>query len=397
MLANLDRLGRRMDELGLDGLIATTFENVHYLTGIASQPLVTHPHSGKSCALVTRDRLAHPYFVSGGCEIDQHLDATVPLGGVVRYGQFFREPSDGVPLTPREEALRRITDAPHPGDALGAVVNTLRDSGLASGRVGIDENGVRFGFLDELRDALPGLDLRPAADVFRWTRKVKTPAELPRVAASAAVIEQAIQAAISVARPGATEQDLVREFERTVAGLGGRPKFTLIKFGRAAIAGQTRPGTEPLRRGDSIWFDVGCVLDGYWSDLARVYSFGEPSPKLSRYYAAMLAGCDRAFELARPGLTGKELFDITVDGVRTAGVPHYRRHHVGHGIGVEVYEPVLITPTNTDVIEEGTVVNIETPYYEYGFGAVHVEDPFVVGATENRWLTTLDRNLVVFD
>lgn len=397
MLANLDRLGQRMDELGLDGLIATTFENVHYLTGIASQPLLTHPHSGKCCAVVTRDRLAHPHFVCSGCEVDQFLDANVALDGVVRYGQFFREAPDGVPLTDREQALRKITDEPHPADVLTAVVQTLRQAGLANGRIAVDENGVKFGFFDELRDALPTVDLRTGADVLRWTRKVKTAGEIPRIAASAAVIEQAIQAAIAIAKPGVTERELVREFERVVAGAGGRPKFTLIKFGRGAIAGQTRPAEVTLRRGDSIWFDVGCVYDGYWSDLARVYSLGEPSRKLSRYYSAMLSGCDRALALARPGMTGKELFDITVEGVREAGVPHYRRHHVGHGIGVEVYEPVLITPNNDDRIEEGTVVNIETPYYEYGFGAVHVEDPFVVGADGNQLLTTLDRNLVVFD
>lgn len=63
-------------------------------------------------------------------------------------------------------------------------------------------------------------------------------------------------------------------------------------------------------------------------------------------------------------------------------------------IGVEVYDPVLIRPGEDDVLEEGTVVNIETPYYELGLGAVHIEDPFVVSARGNEWLTTLSRELV---
>jgi Xaa-Pro aminopeptidase len=94
-------------------------------------------------------------------------------------------------------------------------------------------------------------------------------------------------------------------------------------------------------------------------------------------------------------MTGEQLFDLTVDGVRAAGIPHYRRNHVGHGIGVEVYDPVLIRPGITDELEPGTVVNIETPYYEFGFGCVHVEDPFVVGVDGNRLLTTMPRELIV--
>ncbi|MEJ3750902.1 Xaa-Pro peptidase family protein [Actinomycetes bacterium KLBMP 9797] len=397
MLANLDRLARRMDELGLDGLVATTAENVYYLTGIASVGLEIFPHSGQCYAVVTRNRLAHPHFVATRCDLDQALDAAVGLDGAIGYGTFFREPPDGAPLTAREERLRTLWDGgPAPATPLDALVETLRRAGLETARIAVDEDGVPpFGFFDGLREALPAADVRTAAGLLRGVRKVKTPAETARVAAAAAVAEQAMLATAAIAKPGVTERDLVREFERTVAGAGGRPKFTCIKIGAAGVAGQSYPGSEKLRPGDHIWFDVGCVVDGYWSDIARVFSLGEPGPKVARYYDAMRAGVERAIAEARPGMTGKELFDITMEAVRESGVPHYRRNHTGHGIGVEIYDQVLIAPDNGHVIEEGTVVNIETPYYEFGFGAVQVEDPFVVRAEGNEVLTTLGRELTV--
>lgn len=396
MLANLHRLGARMDERGLDALIATTLENVHYLTGIESQPLRTHPHGGRACAIVTRDALARPYFVCSRCEVDQFLDAPGELGAAVGYGTFFREQAGGVALTAGEERLHEVLRASEGlGDAVAAVTDTLRRAGVDRGRIAVDEDGLRFGLLPALAAALPAADVVTGADVLRWTRKVKTPAEVERIAASAALTESGIRAAIAAAAPGVTERDLVREFDATVASGGGRPQFTLIKFGRTAVTGQIRPGGAPLRRGDSIWFDVGATLDGYWSDLARVVSVGEPAPKLARYYAAMLAGEQAALDAARPGMSGGELFALTVATVRESGVPHYRRQHVGHGIGSEVYEPVLVTPGNADPLEAGVVVNIETPYYEFGFGAVHVEDPFLVTPHGNRLLTTLDRDLTV--
>jgi Xaa-Pro aminopeptidase len=54
---------------------------------------------------------------------------------------------------------------------------------------------------------------------------------------------------------------------------------------------------------------------------------------------------------------------------------------VGHGIGIEVYDPPLVTPTADTVIEKNMVFCIETPYYELGFGGLQVEE--VVQVTEN--------------
>jgi Xaa-Pro dipeptidase len=43
------------------------------------------------------------------------------------------------------------------------------------------------------------------------------------------------------------------------------------------------------------------------------------------------------------------------------------------------------------------VINIETPYYEFGLGAIHVEDPFVVRVGGNELLTKLSRELLAVD
>jgi len=396
--ANIDRLAARMDEIGIDAIVATTQENVYYLTGIPSVALEMFPHTGQCFAVATRADLAHPHFICSRCEVDQFLDAVPTLGGAMAYGPFFRELPDGVDLAERERQLYEVAVAgPAPASALDALLETLRRVRVAGGRIAVDENGVPAGFLGALEEGLDGGRVVPAAHVMRWTRKVKTPEEVRRVTASAEVAATAIQAAVAIARPGITERELVREFEKTVVLAGARPKFTLIKFGRGAVAGQTRASGVELRQGDTIWFDVGCVHEGYWSDIARTYSLGDPPDKVVKYYAAMLAGEEAALAEARPGMSGKELFDLTVQAVRESGVPHYRRQHVGHGIGVEVYDPVLITPDADDVIEEGTVVNIETPYYEFGFGAVHVEDPFVVRSAGNELLTGLDRGLAVVE
>jgi Xaa-Pro aminopeptidase len=60
--------------------------------------------------------------------------------------------------------------------------------------------------------------------------------------------------------------------------------------------------------------------------------------------------------------------------VRKNGLPHYRRNHVGHGIGLDGYDAPNLTPGSNEVFEEGNVICVETPYYEMGFAGLQVED-----------------------
>jgi len=388
MLAHLERLKRKMAEDDLDGLIAATTENIHYLTGISSVSLHLHPYFGQCYAVVTRDAPERVILVSSTGEIDQVLDASAAIIDAVNFGTFYRESYGSEELPPHEERLRRMTLNPAEPNGAAALVAALKRAGLAGKRVGLDQQGCRLGVEESLKAALPQTVFVPAHAALAWVRRVKTPEEVARIRRAALITEQAIQATVAIARPGVTEYELYLEFNRSVASQGGRPEFTMIKFGRNAVGGQVLSNRTPLEQGDTIWFDVGCSYRGYWSDLARTFSFGEPSARVRQLYRAMAAGEALGIEKTRPGMTGSDVFHLTVQGVRDNGEPRYRRHHVGHSIGAEVYEQPILADGNDVVIEAGMVINIETPYYEFGIGAIHVENPFVVAESGPNALLT---------
>lgn len=394
---NKKRLLQVMQARDVDGVLAATPENVRYVTGVNSVALDMFPHTAQVFAALSAAEPDDPVFISSRCEMDQFLDMRPGIRPPIGYGTFFREAAtspDGLSVRHRRLAAAQGggIDPPTAGIAAGQALQSL---GLTSSRIGYDEQGISAEVLHALREALPAARFVPAADLLREVRKVKTAEEIQALTAAAAAAESAISAALSVAQIGCTEKQLVTALEVELAWQGARPRFSLIKIGDDAVAGQTRPTDRRLTAGDAIWFDIGCTLDGYWADIARTsFIDGAPSARHEIYYGAMRAGVDAAFASAKPGMTGAELFEVTMEAVRGAGVPHYRRNHVGHGIGVEVYDPVLIRPDSTEELEWGTVVNIETPYYEFGFGAVHIEDPFVVAESGNRWLTTLSRDIL---
>ncbi len=394
MLVNNERLRAKMEAEDLDGVVAATLPNVLYLAGFESLALSGFPYDGQCYAIITRDTIEDPVIITSTVEMDQLLDGHARRS--VRFGTFYREDTVGsVHLTEEELWLYNHSvikaEKQSPFEAL---LSALCDLGLDDKRVGIDELGLLDGYFTMLGEKLPKADFCKVSSMLRWVRKVKSEEEITRLRGSARMTEQAIRSAAAIARVGVTEYELAREFERSIVSQGGRPQMTLIRFGRNAVAGQRLPGDTQLQKGDTIWFDVGATFKGYWSDIARIFCLGEPSERVKKLYGALLEGEKAGIAQTKPGMTGADLFHITMEATRKAGHPDYRRHHVGHGIGAEVYEPPILGPDNQDTIEAGSVINIETPYYEFGLGALHVEDPYVVRADgENELLTTLGREL----
>ncbi|MCL6553922.1 MAG: M24 family metallopeptidase [Firmicutes bacterium] len=277
--------------------------------------------------------------------------------------------------------------------AADALVAALAAAGVTAGRVGIDEVGIAADVLEGVRARLGGVSFVPAARTWRAVRAVKTSEEIARLHRAARIVEDAIDAALRAARAGMTERAMARVFDEAVLAAGGQPLFAVIAFGAHAAYPNARPGERRLQVGDLIRFDVGCVYQGYCADLARTAVFGAPSPRQAAVYRALLAGLDAALATVRPGVSAQAVFEAAVAQARRAGLPHYRRHHVGHGVGLEIYDDPLLGPGQVTPLEAGMVLEVETPYYELGFGGLQVEDTVLVTDDGCRLLTESDRSL----
>jgi Xaa-Pro aminopeptidase len=192
-----------------------------------------------------------------------------------------------------------------------------------------------------------------------------------------------------------TERDAALVYEQEVRRRGAQPFFTVITIGERAALADVYPSARALRRGDLVRFDLGCLYRWYRSDISRTAVLGPPSDKQARYYAAILAGERAAIALMKPGVPVSRVFDTAVRVTREQGLPHYQRHHVGHGIGLEPYDPPTINAATQTALEPGMVFCVETPYYEHGWGGVQVEDAVEVTPTGVRMLTRSSPELAI--
>jgi Xaa-Pro dipeptidase len=384
-----------MDREGLDGLVASGLENCFYSSGLWNEGQEQYPYDEEAYVVMTRDHPGAGVMVVGVSFAGAAIEMCPHLREVIPFGRNFRTVSEGQPLTDDEQRFAELAiNRPATRSSIDSVVNALELSGLTEATVGVDERGANPTLLDQLARRLPKMNIKPAFRLFREIRMVKTEEEIRRLLMALHGTEQAILAVGEFARAGVTEKEMYKVAIAAMVEADCLPLWAAIKFGRN-MALSLIPGQTPLRMGDYIFFDVGCTYEGYRADIGRIYTMGEPSNKLRTLYHASKEGQTRAFELLTPGRLVRDVFEGACERVREAGIPHYQRRHVGHGIGIEWYDQPMLVPESTVTIEAGMTLEVETPYYEIGFGGTMIEDTVLVTDHGVKNYTTLDRDLRV--
>jgi len=400
MIYNLSRLKQQLDVHNLDAIIAATRENIRYFTGFEPVTKTLNPYYGQCYVVVTRANPEQLSIVHTIAEVDQLLDITTPLDQVHCYGRFYRESLSLAELTQEEKQLQQwsIVDNAYesPEQALATLLKVLN---LENSRIGYDENGFSPVAFSGLQSNLSKTRFIPVSELLRFVRRVKTAYEIEQLTLSACCNQTAIKQTVDNLYEGISEIEIARLFELSLIEQGARPSLTMLKIGRHAIGGQ-RPQREDIRlaRGDLLWFDSDALYQGFWSDIARVYAYGYAPENSSERYAALAQGMNTATREISAGMRGDEVFNLTMKAVHQAGFGEYRRQHVGHGIGLEAYERPVLAPTEQACIEEGMVISVETPFYDFGFGALHIEDPVLINSEGNLILTQhKPKELLVID
>lgn len=380
----LDRLRRELEASPYDAVLAMSAANVSYASGYRSMAASVHGVSSVA-VLVTSHELLVVGAVSDSAPA---FDFGIAEPDFIAYGKFFFESEGG-----RGTATRLVEQNPGYAEAITAGLVRL---GITRSAVAIDDKACPAALRAQLTALNPAAELIDGSDWLLRVRSRKLPGEVDAIERAARLAEEGILAALAEAAIGVTEQELATIVGSTMVRAGGDPKFLVVTTGSRSALADTISTDKKIEAGDLLRFDVGCVLDGYWSDIGRTAVIGEPTARQAQFYAAILAGEDAQLEYAKPGVTASSLFDLAIDTVESLGGPKpYRRQHCGHGIGLDVYEPPIVQPGVETPLEAGMTFCFETPYYEINWGGMMVEDTLVVTDDGVRMLTDRGRGLTV--
>src|SRR5439155_12983473 len=146
------------------------------------------------------------------------------------------------------------------------IAQILRDRGISTGKVGVDER-VRFFVVDGVRREAPGVELVSATPVTAGCRMIKSPAEIALMQRANDITLAAIGASLKTLKEGMTQQQLSDIVGTATKRLGGVGDGALVIFGKYTAFPHGTIQPQRLHEGDVVLVDPGCTVEGYTSHL----------------------------------------------------------------------------------------------------------------------------------
>lgn len=314
--------------------------------------------------------------------------AVLPVEGEAAFvTPFFEEPSVRESLgVPGEVRVWQEDE-----DPIAVVAGILRDKKLAKGAVGVEET-VRFFVSDGLARHLPEVKIRPAAPVTRACRMIKTAHEIALMQMASDVTIAAYRYVYPRVQKGMTRDEVAAMITGATTALGGDEPFTLVLLGEAAAYPHGSHKPQMVREGEVVLFDCGCSVQGYKSDISRSFVFGEPSKHERQVWDQAHRGQETALAAAKLGAPAGTVDDAVRRYYQSLGYgPRYKLpgtpHRTGHGIGMDVHEPVNLVHNETTPLKPGMCFSNEPGIYIPGDFGIRLEDCFHMTETGPKWFS----------
>ena len=244
-------------------------------------------------------------------------------------------------------------------------------AGLLEGRIAVDKS-FPARFLLRLQALKPELELS-VGTVIDEVKAIKTPQEQQKMIRASLVNDSVMAEVAGMIAVGKSEKQLQSEIDALFAKVSQGNSFdTIVAYGDHAADPHGVPGDRVLKRGENVVVDMGCIVDGYCSDMTRTFFVGENTEK--EIYDTVLRANLAGIAAVRPGIPFKEIDLAARKVIEDAGYGPYFIHRLGHGIGMEVHEPFDVSATDEVIVEEGMCFSIEPGIYIPGRVGIRIED-----------------------
>ncbi|ASI98803.1 Xaa-Pro dipeptidase PepQ [Thermococcus celer] len=258
------------------------------------------------------------------------------------------------------------------------------------------EGKTSFSTVQTLKEKAGAKDFVPIDEVIRDLRIIKEAGEIEAIKAACGIADMAMMAALEEASEGKREREVAARMEYVMKMNGAeKPAFdTIVASGPRSALPHGVASDRRIERGDLVVIDEGALYRHYNSDMTRTIVVGSPNEKQKDIYYAVLEAQRKGVEVARPGMTAKELDTVVRDVIAEYGYGDYFIHSTGHGVGLEIHEWPRVSQTDDTELRPGMVITVEPGIYIPGFGGVRIEDTILITEGGAVRLTRTERELI---
>lgn len=353
MMLRVEKLRKKMQEENLDSFLITSPYNLRYLTNFTGTT---------GLAVITLEKA---FFITDFRYTEQAAAQAQGFEIIKNVGPIFEEVADLV----QKEGLREL---------------------------GFEETTVSFleySVLEEIIDA----QLIPISGMIEELREIKDEEEIAIIEKACSISDLAYDHILKMIQPGMTEIEVANQLDFYMRSLGasGVSFETIVASGLRSAMPHGVASKKIIEQGDLITIDFGCYYEGYVSDMTRTFAIGDPGEQLKEIYQIVLEAQLAVLEVAKPGVTGKQLDAVARDYITKHGYGEAFGHSTGHGIGLEIHEGPNVSVRAEKQFVPGNIITDEPGIYLPGIGGVRIEDDLLITSDGNRVLTHSPKELII--
>lgn len=149
-----------------------------------------------------------------------------------------------------------------------------------------------------------------------------------------------------------------------------------------------------LKKGDLVFIDVGCEVEGYNTDKTTTYMFGSSLPQFAiDAHEKCVAIQNEAASMLKPGAIPSEIYCTIMNKLDSEflknfmGFGNRKVKFLGHGVGLLIDESPVIAKGFDEPLQKGMVIALEPKKGIENLGMVGIENTFIVTAKGGECIT----------
>lgn len=213
--------------------------------------------------------------------------------------------------------------------------------------------------------------------IIEKQRTIKDEEEIKNIEEACQITRNCFEYIKEFLKPGNTEKQVARLIDDYYYKHAQGPAFeTIVASGENSSKPHAIPTERAFAEQDIITIDMGCIYNGYHSDMTRTFFIGEPTQKQKAVYNLVKKNHTQTIDAIKDGANIKQLSKMVENDFKLNGYDLI--HGLGHGVGLEIHEKPYVSSRVDAPLRENMVVTVEPGIYIPGEFGVRIEDTILV-------------------
>ncbi|MGI6074256.1 MAG: M24 family metallopeptidase [Fermentimonas sp.] len=311
------------------------------------------------------------------------------------------------------------------------IPHLLSDLGIKSPKsVFIEANSISLNASKRLENALGSPKLLNMSGYLSRLRMIKNDYELNEMRESAKIHSKVYEEIPKLYRKGMTDLELQIEIEYSMRKHGSLGIFrsngdNMDIFMGSVLAGDNAQHSSPydfalggqgispilplgannsvLIPGQTVMIDMAGNFRPYMDDMSRTFVI-EHAPDIAyKAHEVSLKIHNEIAKTAKDGTLCNELYNTAIEICEENNLSAYfmgtnqQAKFIGHGLGLEINEPPVISSRSIDKLIEGMTIALEPKFVLPNIGPVGIENTYIVKKNGLEKITIFEENLIALN